>query len=158
MNKNLTQPISRTTIFTEKIDESLFFWKNLLGFNIIIEASIPNPGASQIIGFGCESLNVTVLSSNNSSIGNIGLAEIINPHITLNRKPNTNNIIFGETCIVIRTDNLREILKSLQKFNSNIISLPTKLELPIDDEVWEMFVRDPNGVLVNLSHHGEWKE
>ena len=156
MKQNLTEPVSRTTIFTEKIQESLIFWRNILGFSIVIEANIPNPGASQIVGFKCDSLNVTVLSSNDSTIGNIGLAQIINPYIHLDRKPNSSNIIFGETCIVIRTDNLREIIQALQKINSNIISLPTKLDLPIDEEVWEMFVRDPNGVLVNLSHHGKW--
>ena len=62
MKQNLTEPVSRTTIFTEKIQESLIFWRNILGFSIVIEANIPNPGASQIVGFKCDSLNVTVLS------------------------------------------------------------------------------------------------
>ena len=154
--KNLTYPVSRTTIFTSNIEDSLFFWKDILGFSIIIEANIPNPGASDIVGFKCGSLKVTVLSSSNSQIGNIGLAEIIDSKVKLENIRLNKVISFGETCIVIRTDNLKRILKKLKKYKSNIISEPTKLEIPIDEEVWEMFVRDPNGVLVNLSHHGKW--
>ena len=156
VKNNLTYPVSRTTIFTSDIENSLFFWRDMLGFSIIIEANIPNPGASDIVGFKCSSLKVTVLSSSNSQIGNIGLAEIIDSKIKLENKPISDLISFGETCIVIRTDNLKHILKRLKESQSNIISEPTKLELPINEEVWEMFVRDPNGVLVNLSHHGKW--
>ena len=158
MKQNLTFPVSRTTIFTEDIEKSLIFWRDILGFSITIEAKIPNPGASDIVGFSCDSLEITVLSSCDSNIGNIGLAKIIKPQIKLDKIVPSKNIAFGETCLVIRTDNLKDILNNLKIKNYNIISLPTKLELPIDEEVWEMFVRDPNGVLVNLSHHGEWLE
>ena len=156
LKNNITYPVSRTTIFTEDIDSSLFFWRDILGFSIIIQANIPNPGASEIVGFNCGSLKVTVLSNSNSEFGNIGFAEIIDSDVKLEKKPVAKNILFGETCLVIRTDNLKSILKNLKKNKANIISEPTKLELPIDDEVWEMFVRDPNDVLVNLSHHGKW--
>ncbi|PPR77863.1 MAG: hypothetical protein CFH01_01322 [Alphaproteobacteria bacterium MarineAlpha2_Bin1] len=156
MLNNLTFPVSRTTIFTEDMERSLYFWRDVLGFSITIEAKIPNPGASDIVGFNCDSIEVTVLSNFNSNFGNIGLANIIKPKIKLDKIVPSKNISLGETCIVIRTENLKLILSNLKKINSKIISLPTKLDLPIDEEVWEMFVRDPNGVLVNLSHHGKW--
>jgi len=38
-----------------------------------------------------------------------------------------------------------------------IISKPTHLVLAIPDEVWEMFLRDPDGTMVNLSHYGAWE-
>ncbi|MBL41362.1 MAG: hypothetical protein CMM49_01740 [Rhodospirillaceae bacterium] len=155
-NSNLTFPVSRTTIFTDDVDKSLVFWQDILGFTIAIEAKIPNPGASEIVGFNCELLEVTVLSNFNSTIGNVGLAKIINPQITLDKIKISKNISIGETCLVIRTENLKTILSKLKRINANIISFPTKLELPIEEEVWEMFVRDPNGILVNLSHHGKW--
>ncbi len=155
--QNLTEPVSRTTIFTDDISASLIFWRDVLGFSISIDVKIPNPGASQILGFNCEHIRVIVLSSKGSLVGNIGLAEVINPEKKMLPNKFDKSINFGETCLVIRTENLKNILKYIKNNNYTIISTPTKLELPTDDEVWEMFIRDPNGVLVNLSHHGKWK-
>ena len=158
MKKPKIYPISRTTIVTRDLDKSLKFWNNLMGLHQLIDAMIPNPGASKILGQKCDFLHVVVLTSNNQEIGIIGIAEIIGGETTIKSKPVSFHVEFGETCIVVRTKDLKKLLIDIISSGTTIISYPTRLDLPIEEEVWEMFIRDPDGTLVNLSHHGPWKE
>ena len=152
----LIRSVSRTTIFVRDIERSLAFWRDMLGLSVEIKATIPNPGASQILGEKCEAIRVTVLSAENVQTGNIGLAEVIGGEPPLSNPPMDSKVRLGETCLVIRTDHLSELLPVIKSVGTVIISEPTKLELPIEEEVWEMFLRDPDGILINLSHHGPW--
>tara|TARA_Y100000590_G_scaffold468908_1_gene653771 strand:+ start:497 stop:979 length:483 start_codon:yes stop_codon:yes gene_type:complete len=158
MTKSQIFPVSRTTIFTRDIKKSLLFWQKLMGLSKVIDAMIPNPGASKILGQKCDFLRVVVLSSSDLEIGNIGIAEIIGGEEKIKSKPIFFDVQYGETCIVIRTKDLKKLLTDIKSFECSIISYPTKLDLPIKEEVWEMFLRDPDGTLINLSHHGPWEE
>lgn len=150
-------PVSRTTIFTRDAERALAFYRDLLGLEVWIDNVIPNPGASDILGQACKSIRIIVLRAEDTAIGNIGLAKVTGANPPLeNPKPAT-KVRLGEPCLVIRTAHLKELLPRLEQApDVTIISPPTKLDLPLDEEVWEMFLRDPDGTMLNLSHHGPW--
>jgi catechol 2,3-dioxygenase-like lactoylglutathione lyase family enzyme len=152
----LTAPVSRTTVFTRDAERSLGFYCDLLGMEVWIDNVIPNPGASDILGQPCESMRIIVLRAADTAIGNIGLAEVHGANPPLDNPPPATKVQFGEPCLVIRTEHLKELLPMLDAAGVHVISPPTKLDLPIEDEVWEMFLRDPDGTMINLSHHGAW--
>ncbi|MBM3503898.1 MAG: VOC family protein [Alphaproteobacteria bacterium] len=153
----LLDPVSRTTIFTRNMERALAFYRDLMGLAVFIDNRIPNPGASQILGQPCEAIRVVILRARDTAIGNIGLAEAIGARPPLPIQPVARGVTIGEPCLVIRTDHLKTLLPKLRAFGVAIISEPTKLVLPIKDEVWEMFLRDPDGTLLNLSFHGAWQ-
>ena len=152
----LTAPVSRTTIFTRDAERALGFYRDLLEMEVWIDTLIPNPGASDILGQPCESMRIIVLRADDTTIGNIGLAEVHGANPPLEDPVPATNVRFGEPCMVIRTDQLKELLPKLDAAGVHVISPPTKLELPLPEEVWEMFLRDPDGTMINLSHHGPW--
>jgi len=152
----LTAPVSRTTIFTRDADRALGFYRDLLEMEVWIDTLIPNPGASDILGQPCESMRIIVLRADDTTIGNIGLAEVHGTNPPLEDPPPATKVRFGEPCMVIRTDHLKALLPKLEAAGVHVISPPTKLELPLPEEVWEMFLRDPDGTMINLSHHGPW--
>lgn len=152
----LTAPVSRTTIFTRDAERALGFYRDLLEMKVWIDTLIPNPGASDILGQPCESMRIIVLRADDTTIGNIGLAEVHGANPPLEDPVPATNVRFGEPCMVIRTDHLKELLPKLDAAGVHVISPPTKLELPLPEEVWEMFLRDPDGTMINLSHHGPW--
>ncbi len=152
----LTAPVSRTTIFTRDAERALGFYRDLLEMKVWIDTLIPNPGASDILGQPCESMRIIVLRADDTTIGNIGLAEVHGANPPLEDPVPATNVRFGEPCMVIRTDHLKALLPKLEAAGVHVISPPTKLELPLPEEVWEMFLRDPDGTMINLSHHGPW--
>jgi catechol 2,3-dioxygenase-like lactoylglutathione lyase family enzyme len=152
----LIDPVSRTTIFSRDIERALGFYRDLLGLGVLLDHKIPNPGATQILGQPCDALRVAILRARDTAIGNIGLAEAIGARPPLPERPMATGVALGEPCLVIRTSHLRTLLPRLRTAGVHIISEPTRLTLPIKDEVWEMFLRDPDGTLLNLSHHGSW--
>lgn len=152
----LTAPVSRTTVFTRDAGKSLEFYCGLLGMEVWIDNIIPNPGASEILGQPCESMRIIVLRAADTTIGNIGLAEVQGANPPLGNPPPSTKVRFGEPCLVIRTEHLKQLLPKFNAAGVHVISQPTKLDLPIEDEVWEMFLRDPDGTMINLSHHGAW--
>lgn len=152
----LTAPVSRTTIFTRDADRALGFYRDLLEMEVWIDTLIPNPGATDILGQPCESMRIIVLRADDTTIGNIGLAEVHGANPPLEDPPPATKVRFGEPCMVVRTDHLKALLPKLEAAGVHVISPPTKLELPLPEEVWEMFLRDPDGTMINLSHHGPW--
>jgi catechol 2,3-dioxygenase-like lactoylglutathione lyase family enzyme len=152
----LTAPVSRTTIFTRDAERALRFYRDLLEMEVWIDTLIPNPGASDILGQPCESMRIVVLRADDTTIGNIGLAEVHGANPPLKNPAPATKVRFGEPCMVIRTDHLKALLPKLDAAGVHVISPPTKLELPLPEEVWEMFLRDPDGTMINLSHHGPW--
>lgn len=154
----LVAPVSRTTIFVRDMARAKAFYQDLLGLTVMIENVIPNPGASQILGQPCDGLHICVLRAADTTIGNIGLAAVIGADPPLADRPIPDRVVLGEPCLVIRTEHLQELLPRLRAFPGvRILSEPTHLVLPIPDEVWEMFLRDPDGTMINLSHHGAWR-
>ena len=152
----LTAPVSRTTVFTRDAERALGLYRDLLGLAVWIDTLIPNPGASDILGQHCESMRIVVLRAGDTEIGNIGLAEVHGANPPLENPPHATKVRLGEPCLVIRTDHLKALLPKLAAAGVHVISPPTKLDLPIEEEVWEMFLRDPDGTMINLSHHGAW--
>jgi len=154
----LIAPVSRTTIFTRDAERALAFYRDLLGLEVWIDKTIPNPGASDILGQHCETQRIIVLRAADTEIGNIGIAEVAGAEPPLEDPPLPGKVRYGEPCLVIRTAHLKEILPRLEEAGVHVISPPTKLELGLPEEVWEMFLRDPDGTMINLSHHGPWED
>ena len=155
----LVAPVSRTTIFVRDMARAKAFYCDLLGLTAMLENVIPNPGASQILGQPCEGLHICILRAADTTIGNIGLAAVIGADPPLEERKIPDRVALGDACLVIRTDHLRELLPRLRAFRGvRILSEPTHLVLPIPDEVWEMFLRDPDRTMINLSYHGTYNK
>lgn len=151
-------PVSRTTIYVRDFNRSLAFYRDLLGMTVQFDVTIPNPSASQILNEQCDALRVIVLSAADTQTGNIGLAQPIGANPPLPHRPIPERITLGETCLVIRTLHLKALLPKLRSHPGlHMVSEPTRIARRDGGELWEIFLRDPDGVLVNLSHVGPWE-
>ena len=155
---SLVEPLARTTIFVRDFERSLAFYRDLLGLSVLFDITLPNPSASQITNENAEALRIIVLTAGDTEIGNIGLAQPLGANPPLPHRPIPERITFGETCLVIRTQHLKTLLPKLRVHPGvHLISKPTQILGRGGRELWEIFARDPDGVLVNLAYVGPWE-
>lgn len=150
----LALPAKRTTIIVRDLQRSRQFYESCLGLTIFYEGFIGNPGASALLRHQCEGLNMVVLRSDHPSLGMIGLMEVVNPDPPLAATRTDGPVVQGETVIVIPTSSMSDLMKRLRASDAIIVGEPVLLQIPNRGEIHEVFVRDPDGVLLNFSYHG----
>ncbi len=150
----LTQPAKRTTIIVRNLARSRQFYEHHLGLTPFFEGFVGNPGASALIGHSCAGLNMLVLKAAHATLGMIGLMEVVHADPPLPHYQAGESLRAGETIIVIPTTQLDAVIHNLKAAGADFISNPVSMEIPGRGEIHEVFVRDPDGVLLNFSQHG----
>ncbi|MDX2144594.1 MAG: VOC family protein [Rhodospirillaceae bacterium] len=148
----LTEAAKRTTILVRDLKRSLEFYRDILGWDVFYEGDVDGEGVSQLMGMPCTGVKMVVLNAHGSQFGNIGLMEVKNAAPPLENPTQTGRIRYGEAALVIGTQNILELHEKIAKAGYTVINPPAKIGVPGRPmAVLEMFVRDPDGVLVNLT-------
>lgn len=154
MSANHTGPVKRTTIVVADIERSLAFYRDLLGMDVFYDGRIGNPGASDVTATPCEGLRMVVLQAQKSEVGMIGLMEIQQPRVPLTATQWDRRLKTGETILVIPTDEMRSLHERMLAAGVFVVTPPVRVVVPDRPEIHEMMVRDPDGVVVNLTQRG----
>lgn len=154
MPANLTAPVKRTTIVVADMQRSLAFYRELLGMDVYFEGRVGNPGASEIMAVPCEAVHMVVLQSQGSEVGMIGLMKIEGPREPLEATRWDPRLKTGESILVIPTENMRLLHERMLQAGVCVVTSPVRVVVPNRPEIHEMMVRDPDGVVVNLTQRG----
>ena len=152
--KPLVLPAKRTTVVVRDLKRSREFYESCLKLEVFYEGFVGNPGASSLLGYQCEGLNMVVLQSDHPQLGMIGLMEVVEPDPPLSNPKPGGPLAYGETVIVIPTSDMTALMGRLKAAEADIIGEPVRLKIPNRGEIHEVFVRDPDGVMLNFSYHG----
>ena len=150
----LVSAVKRTTIVVRDLERSLTFYRNLLGLTVFFEGTILNPGASDVTGIRCESLRMVVLRAEDLDTGMIGLMAIRGAEPPLAATQPGTDIRAGESIIVIPTTRLQALYHRLRAADVSIITPPVAVGVPDRPEIHEMMIRDPDGVVINITQRG----
>jgi catechol 2,3-dioxygenase-like lactoylglutathione lyase family enzyme len=154
MSTNHTGPVKRTTIVVADIERSLSFYRDLLGMDVFYDGRIGNPGATDVTATPCEALRMVVLQAQSSEVGMIGLMEIQQPCLPLAATEWDKRLKTGEAILVIPTDEMRALHERMVATGVCVVTPPVRVVVPNRPEIHEMMVRDPDGVVVNLTQRG----
>ncbi len=154
MTNNLTSPVKRTTIIVKDMEQSLRYYRDLLGMEIFFEGDIGNPGASELMGMNISGLRMVVLTVAGSELGMVGLMELKDPDPPLQSTQWDERVKTGETILVIPTENMKLLHQRMVAEGHTVVQPPTAMEVPNRPEINEMMARDPDGVIVNLTQRG----
>ena len=154
MVAHLTSPVKRTTIIVQDMERSLRYYRDLLGMEVFFEGQIGNPGASELMGMEISGLHMVVLTVDVSQMGMVGLMQLQGAEPALESTAWSDRVKTGETILVIPTDNMRALHERMITEGYTVVTSPTRMEVPNRPEIHEMMARDPDGVIINLTHRG----
>ncbi len=154
MPANQTAPVKRTTVVVADLTRSLAFYRDLLGMDVFFEGDIGNPGASGVTAVDCEDLRMVVLSVAGSELGMVGLMEIHGAKPPLTATQWDKRLKTGEAILVIPTENMQSLHEKMVAAGVCVVTPPTRIVVPGRPEIHEMMVRDPDGMVVNLTQRG----
>lgn len=153
----LVSAVKRTTIVVGNLQRSLDFYRDILGLRVFFDGTIQNPGASDVTGITCQKLRMVVLRAEELDTGMIGLMEIHGADPPLRAITPGEDLRTGESILVIPTTQLKTLYERLKQAGVHIMAPPVAVDVPDRPEIHEMMIRDPDGVVINLTQRGPLK-
>ena len=155
---NLTSPIRRVTIFCRNIEKSLRLYRDILGFTVIEEKMIQTQEFSNLMKIEDKDafVNICYLQSHGKEDGLIALFEVNSKEVTMTKVEYKNSIEYGQSVIVLYTDQFDKIYKILKDKSYQFLIEPTIYHKTEDSpyvkagKFKEMMFYDPDGQLVDL--------
>jgi catechol 2,3-dioxygenase-like lactoylglutathione lyase family enzyme len=153
----LVEAVRRVTITTNDMEASLRFYRDALGMSVWYDGDIHDAIVNQL--FGLQPTTVTrvlILHSEQSYIaGMVGLMEFKGQEIAPRPTTAAPTPHAGEVIVMMTTTRINALYQRLMECGCEIIAPPTRLQIPGREVVYEMLVRDPNGVRVTFAQNGE---
>jgi catechol 2,3-dioxygenase-like lactoylglutathione lyase family enzyme len=151
------ESVRRVTITTDKIEESLRFYRDALRMKIWYDGTIHDAQVNELFGLLPSSATRVVIlySGQNYVAGMIGLMEFQGENLASMPRSNSKTPLAGEAIIMMTALRIKELYENLLQYGFEIIAPPTRLEIPNRECVYEMMTRDPNGVRVTFAQQGE---
>lgn len=147
-----TEAAKRTTIIVRDLKKSLAFYRDILGWDVFYEGFVDGEGVSQLMGFPCKGVKMIVLNAQGSQWGNVGLMEVADPTPPVENTPPPHRIRYGEAALVLPCADVVALHKKIAAAGCLVINPPARIGVPGRPQaVLEMFCRDPDGVLINLT-------
>lgn len=157
----LVGSVRRTTIVTRDLAASLRFWRDGLGYAVWYDGHMrtwPVPG----YGYRPNSrVRIVVLAppqqttapADDTTSGMIGLLSLLDEQ-PAGVPPAPNGLLrAGEVVVLLNTRSIAAVHDRLLALGY-APTVPTPLQVPDRPEVWEMLVRDPDGVAVAVAQQG----
>ena len=92
-----------------------------------------------------------VLEADGTPTGKIGLMQAIDAAVPFESLPHGTAPRLGETVLVFPTTHLESLHQRMLARGDQIVTPPVRVAVPGRGDVLEMFARDPDGVLINLT-------
>mgnify|MGYP001267593712 CR=1 FL=1 len=152
----LSTAIRRATITTRKMDESLRFYRDALGFRIWYDQVVDDPIITRLLGVpaGVAARVCILRAEEDHEAGMIGLMEFQGQQTRDMPPTGSPSPLAGEIILMFKTDRMQEIHDRLKHAGLGEVGAPEKIEIPNRPVTYEMAVRDPNGVRVTFVQFG----
>jgi len=152
----LSTGIRRTTITTRKMDESLRFYRDALGFRVWYDQVVDDPIITRLLGVepGVSARVCILRAEEDHEAGMIGLMEFKGRDTQ--DLPATGSVapLAGELILMLKTERMKEIHQRLKNAGLGHVGEPERIEIPNRPMTYEMATRDPNGVRVTFVQFG----
>ncbi len=153
-----TTPVSRITLFCRDLDQSLELYRDILGFKEIENKIIQSQAFNELMNINDENcfVRISYLQSEESEHGLIALFEINSSELDKNECFEKPPIQYGQSVIVLNTNDHHKIYKELKREGYEFLVEPTVYEKEEDSEYIkaglykEMSFYDHDGFLINL--------
>ena len=145
------------TIFCKNLERSLTLYRDILGFTVCEEKSVSGPSMGQMLGIGACTMRIAHLQSQHSENGLIGLYEISGAHVEDAPQPTKGRIHYGQTAMVLYTNQLDDIYLAVTAAGYEFLTTPTPYQKTTDHPMMragtytEMVFYDSDGVLVSIT-------
>jgi catechol 2,3-dioxygenase-like lactoylglutathione lyase family enzyme len=148
--------IRRATITTTRMEESLRFYRDTLGFRVWYDQVVDDPVITRLLGVepGVSARVCIVRAEEDHEAGMIGLMEFTGRDTR--DLPATGSVapLAGEIILMLKTERMKEIYERLKQAKLGHVGEPEKIEIPNRPITYEMATRDPNGVRVTFVQFG----
>ncbi len=152
----LTTAIRRATITTRKMDESLRFYRDVLGFSIWYDQVVDDPIITRLLGVppGVAARVCILRAEDDHDAGMIGLMEFQGQATRDMPATGSPSPLAGEVILMLKTDRMKDLHHRLKAAGLGEVGAPEKIEIPNRPVTYEMATRDPNGVRVTFVQFG----
>ncbi|CAN0401332.1 unnamed protein product [Laminaria digitata] len=138
----------RVSLFVRDTDRSLAIYRDILGMTIIDERTFGGPEIGNALGLGDVDFRATYLTAEDSSVGVVGLMEVVRgarPELTAPAP----RIHRGQPAMVFSTEENHAIFAELKKAGISFICEPVDFTSPRGTYIETIFL-DPDGIPVSL--------
>lgn len=148
--------LRRTTLIVSDVDNSLKFYRDALGFEVIYDNMIRTPRTAKSDAEAEVSRRLVFVRANDDYIGIIGLLEYTKPRVPV-RAPEPEAFSTGSAVLLFTTTDLaRRFPKAAAVPGVEVLDPPTETSYPSYDggaplKVRVSTLRDPDGFLVELN-------
>jgi len=146
----------RTTIMVSDMDESLSFYRDVLGMHVFYQQEITSAGEGEMLGVPGARVRVASLQSQGSVEGMVGLLAFQSPELRP-RQAIMKKLTTPDVVLVFMTEDMASLYARVQERGVRIQSPPVEYEIPERGTSVGMSFYDPNGVLIELTQFGPLK-
>ncbi len=145
---NRTSPVMRVSLFVRDTDRSLAVYRDILCMTIIDERTFCGPEIGNALGLGDCEFRATYLTAEDSSVGVVGLMEVVRGSRPELPAP-APRIHRGQPAMVFSTDENHAIFADLKKAGMTFICEPVDFTSPRGTYIETIFL-DPDSIPVSL--------
>jgi len=152
----LTSAIRRATITTRKMQESLQFYRDTLGFEVWYDQVVDDPVITRLLGVepGVAARVCILRAEEDHEAGMIGLMEFQGRQTPALPPTGSAVPLAGEIILMLKTERMQELHDRLRASGLGEVGEPVRIEIPNRGVTYEMAARDPNGVRVTFVQFG----
>lgn len=145
----MIKSLHHTTITVQNMEESLHFYRDILGFKVILDKeNIEDKDEIITTGIPGVKNHVILLQVGEQETGMVGLVEFLYPKREVLE---TNPHGTFPTTLVFVTDDCDEVYKRLKKAGEKPTSVPLNKTIPGVGSLRTFALLDPNGVFVEFA-------
>ncbi len=146
--------LRRTTYIVNDIEESIKFYRDTLGLNLLWQTDTVLNGNLPVGSVG-DKAKFVAFNGNDPAIGMVAFMQLLsnkkqNNSINLNQ-----NLQVGDSILVLGVENCREIYLKLKQINANIFKSPFNNSVTGRDgntiKMISMFAWDPNNIFLEIN-------
>lgn len=152
----IVAPVARVTVFVRDMDKSLQFYRGILKLNLAHDAVIEGEAVNKFLGTKGAKLRTVILTPSNTTIGNVGLYQIIGPKDEVGPISKDNFAHTGDFALVWVTNSIWDIYNEAKAQGFPTMNPPVTLMArpKMKTQGVEMSIRDPDGIMVNITQAG----
>lgn len=149
-------PVTRVTVFVRDMEKSLQFYRGILKLNLAHDSVMEGEAVNKFLGTKGAKLRTVILTPSNTTIGNVGLYQIIGPKDEVGPIDKANYAHTGDFALVWTTNSIWDIYEEAKAQGFSTMNPPvTLMARPnMKTQGVEMSIRDPDGIMVNITQAG----
>lgn len=149
-------PTRRTTIVVNDIEESIAFYRNIVGMEVFYDQTIDSEEEGRMLGVGQARIRIVSMQSGNSPEGMVGLMAFESPRIK-SRQTVGQLVSEPDICLIFLTDEIEAVHQRMVAHGAQVKCPPLEYEIPGRGISAGLTCYDPNGIVLEFTQFGPLK-